>query len=661
MHFLLAVLLIINPAYAHSEVSGQATVFYTPLESSTISAGDYEDIRVDADRDQKIDLWVLRKGPTSITLKFKDGRISSMHIRKFVGGKVQEAQYSYNGRSLTLASSELRAPLIMNGSDETLKCAKENDGVLAELAKFTGGVNAKQSLMAVEEAVACDNEDVTPVLTTTLNAVVTDNSMSECLRSPKMLSKVAPEDKGLFIYLSNKLKLDLSKISHQVDSKGLLSCEVSADAKVPKGKYQEGGGITITVPKGMEPTDSNGVAAVIYHELLHRTGVIDEKTVDQVLAVCPAKAMEKTGSAQAAQAVIATNPSKSLDNTASKAKTKVATESKRATAQKQKRQVASSASETGGGSEGYNMAKEISSAEVQQSVPSSEKLAVNKINMTDEGKAQAVAASERQSAPVFAMADRAMGVMNTPALANDDSSSSGYSSASTSTSSSSSSSRSSSDSGRSSSGERYQARHGRYESETSDSKSSGSKSNSISLAYKPSKQGRDEQVVREVDLTKGAIPSTETGSSTSARGTNSRTVASAAITDEVSDAARIDGAGAGSGSRSAAGSGSGSGTYYANGNSSNTRKTNAQTRSTASLPPTALPEKYGTRDRVLDQFSGSSHSQVKSLIKSDSDFKRALETYEIKVVDSYGGVYGSSTGKTIYSDTGSEFLMIRRK
>ncbi|WP_413557660.1 hypothetical protein [Bdellovibrio sp. HCB209] len=647
MRFFLALLLSFNnPALASNSQASAPMILSDRITSKVIATGDYEDFRFDSDRDGAVDLWVVKKDKTSVFVKFKDSQPTSLLFRRTNGASIQEAHYESKNKKWILTHSTVRAPMVMNGiADEKIssqddKCAAENKSVLADLAKFTKDMTTTEYAAAAEKAVSCENEDATPEIEKSLVSLMNNDRFTECIQSEaaqKALPDISPTE---LQYFSNKLKIDLKKIGAQQDGSGLFTCDaLPADKKTPTGKFTENGKITFSLDKNADNQEklSDQIQPLMFHELVHRTGVVDEKTIDTLVDICFKKKTSAVSRKTKERSLIWTK--RQTENAAANAASKdtvVAKEVVAAKAAPQARTIASTSMESGGGSNGYNMAKEISSAEVQQSVPSASTLASN-ISASDVDEQRSLQSSQRQSAPVLAMADRAMGVMNTPALASDE----------TSSGSSSSSTR-----------ERYQARHQGYERDSSSAKSADNTDYS-KVIFKPSRGGGN--VVEEIDLTKGNSTGTSetAGRTTNAVG-NSRTVASTGRpTDRFTEPSEVASSAAGG---SGSGSG-GSGTYFADGGatSSGTRKTNASNRRGLASQGSAGGGFESSRDEVITFISNANYSQTKTKLR-DQAFQQTLSNNQISIIYADGSApVGALRGTTVFLDDGSRFIMQRRK
>ncbi|WP_413584663.1 hypothetical protein [Bdellovibrio sp. HCB274] len=640
MRLLMALLLsITNPAFAQR--GELPIVMKNALQTKVVASGNFEDFRIDSDQDGKIDLWVIKNGPTRVFVRFKNGEASSMSFRRATADSIKEAQYDLSGVKWILSSSITRQPLEMNGTGGNPTCEEKNNKVLGDLAKFTENLESKQIAQAAEQAVQCEDEDLRVKIESALFGIMNNDALADCIKNTAVQTALPKAEPVELLYFSNKLKLDLKRISSLQEGKGLITCQVAQEGQTePKGKYIENGNIALTIPKDMDQNQlSKQLRPLIYHELLHRAGITDEVTTDKIVEVC--NSGKRSGSAVVSRSLIWNKRNaESASNKVKSAKANVANEMKQAKVKSPSRSVASTAMETGGGDADYSMAKEISAAEVQQSVPSSSSLASSNRAVDEYASLNA---SQKQAAPVLAMADRAMGVMNTPALASTDDSST-----------------SSSSSPRVSSGERYQSRHGRYESKSASD--SSKESDPSKNAYIPSNT-KGMRVVEEVDLTKTSSRGAERVAASAASG-NTRMVASTGrgtmATQDVPPAPNTDsetgqGYASAGGSGSGASLGSGSGTYYSAGEQ---RKTNANTRRGVASNNNAVST--AAREEIFSDFSGTSYSEMKSKLRS-GEYRDKLVQSQVKIIDTYGGRIGADEARTVYLDDGTQFIMQRRK
>ncbi|WP_413582000.1 hypothetical protein [Bdellovibrio sp. HCB288] len=616
-----------NPSFAFE--STPVVFKQTDMSARFIASENYEDFRIDSDLDGHVDLWVVKKDQTTAIVKFKNGKPSSIAFKRADSQGIKEAQFEYGRDHWKLSSSAARTPSVMNGTPGDNACVEQNKSVLGDLSKFTEEFNFAQITKAAQNAISCDDAEIKNEIAVALSKIMKDESLSGCIGTPVIQKSLPGADASELQYFSNKLKLDLKKISAQQEGKNLISCKKSAEgATEPTGKYTENGGIEISIPANADVEElAAKLKPLLYHELLHRSGISDEKTTDQIVNICANGKKVKPLSAQNnTLLIVKSNVDKSTNNVA-KQKVNVAREVVSAKVQTKTRSIASAPAEHIS-SESLNIASEISSAEVQNSIPSSSNLAKGLNSSNEQSNLQA---SQTQSAPVLAMADRAMGVMNTPALASEDSSGSGSSSVR-------------------STRERYQSRHNGYDSP--DSKSASAASGSGTDISKKLYLGGNTnmKVVQEVDLTKGT-PADASPNTITATSSGSRMIASAGRTSASDGRSDVEVA---SNDNLAAGrsGGSGSGSYY-NSTTSGTRKTNAATRSVFSSGSAG-----SSRDEMLSNFTGASYNMAKGMMK-ESSFQQKMVEYQITVIDSSGSRWGASKGKTVFSDDGSRFIRVK--
>lgn len=666
MRYLLSVLLIFNSLQASASQAKPVYVTVHPTQSSVVATGDYEDIRIDSNGDQAIDLWVVKKGPLRIATSFKNGKVVGLRITKSIQGKIADAQYVARNGSLKLAQSEFRNPQVMNGKGQKELCEEETEKVKSDIKNIKDALDAKNALIAAEEAVSCNNNegDVYETLKQGTAKVIGDNQISKCLSGEKGAS-LGEENQPFVKYLAAKMELDLKRMV-ALETPKMITCEEAPAGGEITAKYTEGGKVVFKIPKGKTRSEISMVAHnLLNHELLHRAGVEDEKTTEAIMSLCRSDDKIKVQNATEKFRIFLRfkdDVGRSANNLADQpADTKdIAKAAQKVTS----RSAATTSAEKGGGSENIEMKREIAAAEVVKAIPSSEKLAVNSTKATEDGQKQAVKESQRQTAPVLAMANNAMGAMSSPALAKNDSSSSDSSASYDNDSSSSSSvstyspssgssytpsSSSSSSSNRATSGDRYQSRYNGYERKTRTTASSDHDFN---------------KGVYTAGTVPANLPSSNSGSAmpiivpprpdNAGTGTNSRSVASSERSGSVagSPVEVSGGANGGGGGSTIGGSSGGSGTYFSD--ESPSRKTNAPTRSGTSV------SNGSSRDIVISDFSGTSYSEMKIKLR-DREYQNTLSSYQITVVDRNGSMIGASRGTTVFLDDGSRFVIQRRK
>jgi hypothetical protein len=640
MKLIVALLLSINSSFGSSPTEPHVS---KSTVASTISIGHYEDVRIDSDLDGIIDAWYLKKQDTNIIIRFKDGTVSSIEIKKFKGNQVSSRLFqNTTKKNLISTDLEVRPLLKMNGE----LCVEHKENAVEKLKQFTQEVSINQIGKNVSSVVQCEGSPASDALTSaTISVAGMDSSpdgLSSCLKKDELRAKFKSNKTAIadLDYLAAKIELDSKRIARGDESvKGLITCETSRDSKSLKGEYTENNGIKFKVPSNFKSDDADIIQTknLVYHELLHRAGVNSEKFIDGVIDHCFNNGKLEVTTYYKEQSLLGPfkgKPAKAQDELGKRdANTKNVAEN--AIPVKPTRGPSSTGDETGGGGIGINVSKEVSVAEVQQAIPSPSTLAKGSATQSE---AQAVASSQAQSAPVFAMADRAMGIMNTPALASDDSSSGSSSS-------------------RTASNDRYQSRYNGYESTASKSRSTSADRDLSKGVYLAG--NKNSRIVEEVDLTKGNSASAATTGSTrttNAASGNSRMIASTgrtAAADAGSDEAAAGSGASAAGGGSAGSSAGGSGTYFATGSgAANTRKTNAATRGGSA------GSANGSRDDILSNFTGTSYTVAKDMLK-DSSFQQKLVEYQITVIDNTGSRWGASKGKTVFSDDGNRFVRVK--
>ncbi|MBO9666711.1 MAG: hypothetical protein J7501_07835 [Bdellovibrio sp.] len=656
-----------------------------------LAFGNYQDIRLDSDLDGKIDYWFIKSGDTEVTTRFDGDAIRSVRVQKLLPNQnLRVVILKPNSKSgLEVVTDETTKAKIYNGVlDDECATAKKSSNEVAEVVANV--VMSKATEITIESYLddSCYG-DIGPysgILKDSLSAAANDGlsnkseSFHQCIQSTKVKDTFATskDNKINLEALSTKVSIDLKTVATQKTDKPLIKCEVSDKISASQATYQAGSGITFTFPKVFNKSDQKEIIKLVRHEFLHKAGLEDEPSMKTILAMCPVVDPKELATSKENIGHAAITVRDRVDVAADKvakdgANTKVA-----ATQTKLSRTIAST-SARGGGSDGVDMKSEIANAKAV--VPSAEKLAATKTDKSPEGIQKAAQDSVATSAPVLRMANQVMGASNTQAIAAEstesdstssyESSSRGSGSRSTSraessasdaasTSSTSSSSSSDSDVASSSrSGDRYQARHGRYQSKNdNDSSSSG---------LRPG-----ERIVEEIDLTKKSRSTQRAAASSqnfdqSSSGSNSqslapttsrsgsRSPASVAATQASANSANTEMASAGGSGGIAASAGS---TSSLNGSSSSSsseprrieggnRRPSSANRSGSTSNP--------SQDEVVTFVNNNDYDTVKSKL-GNSRFVSNLREGNVTIMDLKGNSYGATKGDVIFVEQGRKFI-----
>ncbi|WP_413292047.1 hypothetical protein ACLSU7_11560 [Bdellovibrio sp. HCB185ZH] len=641
-------------------------IIFNPRETSItqriISYKNYDDIRIDRDLDGRVDEWFVRKSNSQFHITYIMGKIDTFEFAKFENGDISIKKYKYVNRRLTLIKSELRPMYVMYG-DPDEPCKRTNvtlENKISNLNQDISAILGKPQINAVPKSCNVSKFPTFAENLGSMGEILRTNSdkITSCLEKK---SRIGELDLNL---VSAKFKIILDKIADG-DSKEIYSCEFN-NAKDVKGVATEDGRIKFYLPvKSEDPImEPDVMVNLFYHEMLHSSGIISEELNRGILDSClnDKPISEKLASTHS---FIANDINVDKSNNASAKSQKPNTKEDAKPVASSKRTNRGIAGATSKAGESLDMKSEIANAE--KIIPSAEKLNIAKVDKSPAGKEQALRDSVQESAPVFRMANRAMGISNTPALADSSSSGPGSSSSPSYVSSDSETGSSSRKSSSSSSGQRYQSRYGRYQS-----KSNGG-------------VGADEYVAEEIDLTKNAesqakkaasptrTQASRTGTyqpATTATNeqapTNSRGPAS--VDPEVSGSGKRIGsasngnAGGGSIATGSAGgsadlnisssSGGGSGTQSAQ---NRTRSASSAGRSPASTNQQGSPAQ---RQEIMTTLTNNDYVLTKRKLK-DPSFLNELEANNVKVVDGNGSSWGAKSGTTIYYDDGNRFIRQR--
>ncbi|QLY25554.1 hypothetical protein [Bdellovibrio sp. KM01] len=666
---LLALFLFLFTFSAHA---GSEGITFNPRGTSVtqriLSYKTYEDIRIDSNLDGKTDEWYLRKGNIEIRVSYRNGKSHSLAISKIENKRFELKRYESKNGKFILTQHLMRPALTMYGTPDESTCDK-NELLAAKILQLSQDVSAM-----VASPKSCEMKQF-PELSKNIQAIFktapTEGELiANCLQEAKGIESI---DLNL---VASKLRAAYDKISSG-QSNSIISCQTSTTGEF-HGQTHEDGSIAFVIPNSSKDPVINGskLEPLLHHELLHAAGIKDEDLVKKMIKACQENG-EFNAASNEAPTLTPENQTGVLNNLGngtavtktSDGKT-VGESTTKNNPKKIDRSVASAAAKAGSG---LDMKSEIANAE--KIIPSAEKLNVAKVDKSPTGKEQALRDSVQESAPVFRMANQAMGISNTPALADSPSSNSGstssssWSSSPSYTSGDSETGSSSRGSTSSSSGQRYQSRYGRYQS-----KSNGG-------------VGADEYVAEEIDLTKNTESQAKKAANTtrtqaSRTGTyqpatlepvepsqsNSRGPAS--VDPEVTTGRKRTGSasngdiGSGGGSI-ATGSAGGSADLSISSNSGGGGGTqSAQNRSrsaaTASRGPASTNQQGSPaqRQEIMTTLTNNDYVLTKRKLK-DPSFLNELEANNVKVVDGNGSSWGAKSGTTIYYDDGNRFIRQR--
>ncbi|QDK43733.1 hypothetical protein DOM22_00385 [Bdellovibrio sp. ZAP7] len=660
--FLITILLFFSIlARAGNDVGITYNPYGTSISQRILSFKSYEDIRVDSNLDGKIDEWYLKKGSFEIRISYKNGIKSSISFSKVENDIFSFKRFENVNGKFEITSNIQRQTITMFGQPSV---CSPTELLISKASQLNEDISA---IIGTQKS-SCNIEQ-RPAFSKNLARVVQKLpsegiKLAKCVQEAKNIKNV---DVNL---VSAKLLASYDKISlGQANS--IFTCQAIEKGSF-HGQTKEDGSVTLVVPTSSQDpiVNPNKLAPLLHHELLHAAGIKDESRVENMVSACLKSGTYSENISSEAPILTPENQAGVLSNLGSStavtktADGKIVGESTtKKTPKKIERGVASAAAKTGGE---LDMKSEIANAE--KVIPSAEKLSVAKVDKSPAGKEQALRDSVQESAPVFRMANQAMGISNTPALA-DLSSSSSWSSSPSYASGDSETGSSSRGSSSSSSGQRYQSRYGRYQS-----KSNGG-------------VGADEYVAEEIDLTKNtesqakkAANTTRTQVSRSGTyqpatlapvepgQTNSRGPAS--VDPEVTTGRKRTGSasngdiGSGGGSI-ATGSAGGAADLNISSNSgggggTQSAQNRARSATSASRGPASTNQQGSPaqRQEIMTTLTNNDYVLTKRKLK-DPSFLSELEANNVKVVDGNGSSWGAKSGTTIYYDDGNRFIRQR--
>lgn len=683
---LLAFIFIFSNAFAASAKSQAISVnpdqvIINPGERSVgkflLNFKDYSDIRIDSDLDGKVDYWSIKKGNLQVTIRYVNGKVAYLKMKRITSSDVREALYipTSNGK-LKLVTAGKHRNLVMNGDADsspstdspTQTCPlKKNspETSLSDLAKTLHQQQVYENIESYFDDSCSSRMDVLekPLADIILKEIFatspeSQESISSCIEDKQKPLDLGSEPTLSAQIISSNFKSEIAALSVGDKSfKNGIKCVEDENVDEPSATLEEGKGITLRFPKDPRKNRAN-LNDLFEHELLHRADIQDEATVRKIVQACPLKreTVKLT-------AVLSNNFSmQELPKNAENSLAKVAKSAKKVEVQKEADDALSKVSDDntstrsvaiavndaknavqGSAQSKIDLASEIATA---TPIPSAETLAQTNVQKTPEGISDAVNDSYAQGAPILRMANQVMGTVNTPALADTTTyEGSSYSSSSSNDSTSS----------------------------TAPSRSVASTGTArIANITSRNTLKTDERVVEQVDLSNSnpspaptVATSTDSNSSSAAVGTTSARSNAAAVTKRANSVNRTPASGSGSGDLAAMNTANPSVGSFSSGaetDSSNPIAQSARTSNTGRRPASTASATGGgnsssesSRDEVVTFFSNANYETSKGKLK-DPAFVNNLKTNKVTIVDLYGNSYGADKGDVIFLDEGNRFV-----
>ncbi len=653
--------IFLNLLFTLSANAGGEEVIYnprgTPISQRILGYKSYEDIRIDADLDGKTDEWYLKKGNLEVRISYQNGIKRSIAISNIVNNIFSYKKFERINQKFVQTASFRRQTIIMYGMPPEDTPCSATDLLNAKVSQLSQDITAM-----VSSPQSCDLKNFpqfTENMSRALHKAPRDGKIiADCVQNAKNIKDI---DLNL---VASKLRISYQKISTG-QSNNVFSCQPNAEGKF-RGQTEENGSVTFMIPKSSQDpvVDVTVLRPLLHHELLHAAGIKNEDRAAAIVKSCLEKGTFSGDLPSHDPGFVAENPRSVMDNIAvNSAATITSTENiatgisaatkspgrgraPASSSNKAKASIDSAAAKSGSG---IDMKSEIANAEAI--IPSAEKLNVAKVDKSPAGKEQALRDSVQESAPVFRMANQAMGMSSNPALA--DSSGSGSSETGSSSSRTSKST--------------YQARYGRYQSKHGDG------------------VGSDEYIAEEIDLTKGTeaqaknaakrprpqqasqtgtyqpatlatdsqeSPTRGPASLDTETGAGRKTRGGVANNSDFGGSIATGSAGGPANLGSGGGSGGGTGTTIA----PKSRTPASVSRAPASTNQAGSPAQL---QKIKTELVNDDYVLTKRRLRDDGGFISELEANNVTITDTMGGRWGAKKGTTIFLDDGNRFIRQR--
>ncbi|UXR65667.1 hypothetical protein EZJ49_05315 [Bdellovibrio bacteriovorus] len=644
-----------------------------------ISYKDYEDIRIDSDWDGQIDHWYLRKGASEVHVSFEHGQPSHFKI-KHVGSKIVSlVSYNKVGQKFLLESATQRAPILMNLSEEEVKC--EIEKIQEKMKSFAENIQETSLMKLIDTKLVSsecyenlEKKELSSIQSGLKSSLSKRSGLNSCLTDPKFL-ELAKENNTLKTppeLLIARYQLQAAQLTHQIeDNSPLIRCE-PVEGQSAVISTTEKRQIHINTPL-LEKNKSRINSTEIEHELLHRAGLESEDDVKVVESICIKKSMRLASNStntKSFQGIISNEKvSQAIEDVGSENTANVKTgESKRPDASAQPktkgtevakspaaekapaRAPAATGNQVAASQATANIPKEMTVA--QTSIPEAPRLSESISNpapATEAGSQQALTRSASESSGVLRMANNLVGAMNSRATASDTLADKNSDTSSKSEVSSSSS------------------------SDSKSASSSKAKSNPFATLSRD-KVGSGERVVEQITLDGNNVQAASATSSSSREISGARVAQAAGPSGAKNNAPTGQGevargtASSGSGFSGGGGPGFNAATPSMGGSSGGSPSRapaavnpsiEAKQRPTDQKADNSAPRQQASanvsRDEVVTFISNNSYRVTKEKLQKP-EFKKQLETQKITVLDLYGNTVGAPRGEVIFLDQGDRFV-----
>lgn len=563
----------------------------------------YEDTRIDANLDGKIDIWNIRQANLEISVRSVSDR-DIFHIRKFINGQVIERIVVKKSEKIFLAYSKNRKVHFYYQSNYNPICISTQESEWEKLKKSFAAIQAEDLDSCTTNYL--DNSCKVPGLYEPLQKVVQElympptpeepNTFLSCVESDeskKLFEKRFGSKVGLENYLQtvvnykNKIINYLNASKQKTDA--TISCKETNDPN-DKPKSTETGQIRIIVNKDKPKIGRSldlDLQSQTFHESIHTTRVEDEVLTNALTRLCVNKEKDVSITyVPGAKGVAPINVEKAAETASLKASDAIP----------------------------------ASIAEAPKPLPPSG--SPQEMNRVADalGAEQTMKISRSQTSGVIRMAENVLSA--TPAVA---------ASATTTLASNS----------KTSSGSRLPA----SEPSPTSFKATNAALNNLKSGTKTKAR---EYITEEIDLTKQAV--TTSGSTANTRAAQSIKNNPTAAAD-ISAPPSSDVIPATSGSASAGSSSRGfdSGSGPNSGRSANSRPSNRNVASTSNGSPVERAE-------VIKTITKGSYKETQAQLKSPA-FQEKLKNNGIRIYNLKGGDFGARDARTVFLDTGATFVL----
>lgn len=296
MNFFLILLLLINTAGASPSLA-----IYNPQGNVVgrfiISHKGYEDVRIDANLDGKIDFWHIKKGSIIVDVYFKDGGMDLYTVRKLNQRVVTEIQYKIQNGSLQKQVARIRKPLEMPDDPQNPLCESTLNRLTTRIRELTGAISREGISSAVEselidkscQAILTDEEyeDLKNNMKEYLEPDT--DSFARCFSNRNFPRVFGPPPGGALSAQILKASYDLQRRQLALNPdqyKPTIKCAERPTGVTSHARTSEIGVITFYKTARANPLLGLPQRNVLNHEFFHRLGLFREDKVKDLMRFC---------------------------------------------------------------------------------------------------------------------------------------------------------------------------------------------------------------------------------------------------------------------------------------------------------------------------------------------------------------------------------------